>query len=610
MIAWYGITQAVRAYKMTDKCRELMRRFGFFEYAENGATKEEKARCMRLILSHSSKDLSSIVADLRHVPGQVLCASILVGALLITTVDFRVVNYSKVVDGTTILDVIVNTLRKLSLLALVAILFVPLPKNTELWTMDPDSWHPKQLTPTETRAGIRERNVEAFTQHQFHCTAAMLSAFLTPMNLLVLIVDFVEFGTGAPNFYKNGHPQADKRGSFRALMIEQDDDNLHAIASTSSSASWSSSTTFSRPDICRVATWTISQPGKLWSDILFCWVPTPWVWFAISVVRVIVVLLNFHTAHRVMFHIGQARVGHAATMRSFRSEICFFKTNLRDCILAAIAGLFAPYASYDSYAYNYYVQHEKMKMVDHFLDTTRSSTSGDASSTADNMIIESSTFTSSADHPPATSSSQWMITGSRGRFSFLLHWNMLQNLITRTVILIIAAFALIDTIAFWLSRRFSMARNDFDYTDEELANLFDESWVPNEEKMEKMIFTEFANKESTSMTQEDEEDLIFNTRQEGGDATGEDESEATGEEGQDGHDNIQAVRRPLVINRTTGPRETRGSSRRIIMDDEGDALDALESENQANLLQRQTLRRESEMFSGGEHRISGSLVEN
>ncbi|CAD7947394.1 unnamed protein product [Amoebophrya sp. A25] len=616
LIAWYGITQAVRQYKMTPRARALMRRFGFFEYAENGATKEEKARCMRLILSHSTKDLSSIIADLRHVPGQILCACMLVGAILITTVDFHLVNYSKVTDGTAFLDVVVNTLRKLSLLALVPILFLPLPKNTELWTMEPESWHPKQLTPAETRANIREKNVEAFAQCKFHTLAAMLSACLTPMNLLVLIMDFVEFGTGAPAFYKNGHPQADKKGSFRALMTG---DNLQAAS-------------FNRPDICRVSTWTIYEPLKLWSNVLFCWIPSPWVWFAISVVRLVIVLLNCHTAQRVMFHMTRARVGHVATMKSFRAEICFFKTNLRDCVLAAIAGLFAPYASYDSYAYNYYVQHEKMKLT---VESQRSSIGSfqvvrqpteatgqfalDASS-AD--PVPGMNLGGGGNNPAQGAPAEWVITGSRGRFAFLLRWNMIQNLITRTLILVIAAVALFCTVGPWLIRRLCMAWNDFNYTDEELVELFDKSWVPNEENLEKMILTEFADHMGG------EGDVDAGTSEAGlasddGRITGEEnttntstspdhaggastsagrarrQGEATPGQGAIGEDYDDAVTTPFVVRGASlRRRETSGrASGRSVISDDGAALDVMESENQANLLNRQTARRESQMSS-------------
>ncbi len=134
MFAWYGIRQAVSTYKVTPRARDLMRRFGFFDYLDHGGTADEKATCLRLILSHSSKDLSTIIADCSHVPGQVLTACLYIASILITTVDFNIINYART-DGTWFLYVAVNWIRKCSLLCLIMVLAFPLPKDDQFWTI-------------------------------------------------------------------------------------------------------------------------------------------------------------------------------------------------------------------------------------------------------------------------------------------------------------------------------------------------------------------------------------------------------------------------------------------------------------------------------------------
>ncbi|CAD7945604.1 unnamed protein product, partial [Amoebophrya sp. A120] len=216
MFAWYGIRQAVSTYKVTPRARDLMRRFGFFDYLDHGGTADEKATCLRLILSHSSKDLSTIIADCSHVPGQVLTACLYIASILVTTVDFNIINYART-DGTWFLYVAVNWIRKCSLLCLIMVLAFPLPKDDQFWTICAESHDKKQMDRKEIRKNIRNRTVEPFVKCQWHNLAACSVATLTPINLLMLVIDFVHFFSEIP-FYQNSFSQADTKAELYEFL--------------------------------------------------------------------------------------------------------------------------------------------------------------------------------------------------------------------------------------------------------------------------------------------------------------------------------------------------------------------------------------------------------
>ena len=167
LFAYFGIKQAVRQYKVTPKARELMRRFGFFDYKQHGASSKEKATCMRLILSHSTRDLSSIIADAAGLPGQVFSAFLIMSAILTVSVNLNVINYTSV-DSTQLLYALVNWLRKVSLLSLVMVLYFPIPMDHEFWTMCTESAEKRRMTVAEIRENIQQKPVEAFIRKRFH----------------------------------------------------------------------------------------------------------------------------------------------------------------------------------------------------------------------------------------------------------------------------------------------------------------------------------------------------------------------------------------------------------------------------------------------------------
>ncbi|CAD7945606.1 unnamed protein product [Amoebophrya sp. A120] len=132
--------------------------------------------------------------------------------------------------------------------------------------------------------------------------------------------------------------------------------------------------------------------------------------------------------------------------------------------------MFAPYASYDCYSYFFYV-----------LWTAKSN--------------------------PAVSN------------KMLVDLQIFQNNLTRSLMTLLAVYLTVSTTS-WLFWRIRLAIRDFDYSDKELALMFDESWAPHEANLEDLILTQYAapednggsnasgslNGTTTCVVEEDEED--------------------------------------------------------------------------------------------------------
>eukprot|EP00392_Amoebophrya_sp_AT5.2_P011442 g11519.t1 len=401
----------------------------------HGGTLQEKATCMRLILSHSSKDLSTIIADASGVPGQVLTAFTFVAAILVTTVDFSQVNYIRT-DGTQLLYLVLNFLRKLSLLSLIAVLTFPLPPVEKLWTMYNDSWEKKQMTRAQLKFLVRTEPIGAFLQSQLHYLAAASISMLAPIHLVMLTIDLVQFFMELPHYSKSYSPADSKTGEFYDFMNGRE---LHQREPPN----WLSQKGGSR---CSAHFWQYNP----FAAFMYCAFPAWAIWLVLSIQRLVIIVLNLHTATRVMEHFSAARPGAKATMQGFRSEIEFFKSMLRECACAAIAGLFAPYASYDCYSFFYYK-------------------------------------ISALLNPEFSQESNGLTAGQNALQTF----NIVQNIFTRMILVALAFWLILGNVP-WFVWRFRLVARDFDYTDEELAHLFDSSWAKHEEQIEELILDQFV----------------------------------------------------------------------------------------------------------------------